>query len=380
MFSSRIYPLTLRWPPAKAPRSSPPDLWPGDLSVGLRIAKGEFQLGAQKIALKSFGAVPAEISTSRLAYLHGFSWLRDLRAFGSDRAPVYARGLIESWLDNHSDWDLLAWRPDVLASRLCSWLTHFDFIDSATDSKFHGRFVAALTGQSRHLRRVKTSGFLDGIVFRLLKARILGAVFLFGDAALLQRDIGALKDELARQLWPDGGQAERSPLVLAGVLGDLLEIRSALSAARLEIPESLQTSIDRIVPMLRALRHGDGRLALFNGSVVCDRETIDSLFAQAKIRGRPLSSAPHSGFHRLSAGKTLLIVDAGAPPAAGADLDAHSGTLSFEMSVGKHRLIVNCGVHSEGGREWGPAMRATAAHSTLVLGDVNSSEVIASGG
>lgn len=379
-FASRLYPVTLRWPSAKTLRGAPPDLWAGDPELGMRITKGEFPLGDKGIALKSFGALPSELPLSWASFLHGFTWLRDVRAFGSDRAVVHARTLIESWIERHSTWNAAVWRPDILAARLTSWLTHFEFVADDSDPVFRERFLKAVSAQASHLRRVRSPQPLDGVTFNLLKAGILSDLFLFGNARRLQRDIDSLERELVKQLWPDGGQVARNPVILACVLRDLLEIQSALSEAHQDLPESLQTSIDRIVPLLRALRHGDGSLALFNGGLSFNRTTLDALFAKAGKRGRPLSSAPHSGFHRLSAGRAVLIVDAGQPPGPDADATAHAGTLSFEMSAGKHRMIVNCGAHVDGGREWGPSMRATAAHSTLIIGDVNSSEVISTGG
>jgi uncharacterized heparinase superfamily protein len=75
----------------------------------------------------------------------------------------------------------------------------------------------------------------------------------------------------------------------------------------------------------------------------------------------------------------LLIVDAGAPPPAGFDAHAHAGTLSFEMSLGRERLIVNCGAMASADGVWDTAQRATAAHSTATLDDTNSSEIVDSG-
>jgi uncharacterized heparinase superfamily protein len=93
-----------------------------------------------------------------------------------------------------------------------------------------------------------------------------------------------------------------------------------------------------------------------------------------------------TGFQRLQAGRTVVIADAGAPSAArgrdvasglprGADRGAHAGTLSFEMSIGRDRLVVNCGAAPAAETDWRDALRATAAHSTLVLGDTNSAEL-----
>ena len=77
----------------------------------------------------------------------------------------------------------------------------------------------------------------------------------------------------------------------------------------------------------------------------------------------------------MQAGRSVVIVDCGAPPPPGVDRNAHAGTLSMELSVGRDRMIVNCGAFPAGSPEWRDAARATAAHSTLVIGDVSSSEL-----
>jgi uncharacterized heparinase superfamily protein len=146
------------------------------------------------------------------------------------------------------------------------------------------------------------------------------------------------------------------------------------------LSETLQHSIDRMTPALRFFRHGDGGLALFNGSSEEDAALVDTVLAQADARGRPLKSAPHTGFERLIAGRTLVLMDSGAPPPHGLDTHAHAGTLSMEVSVGKERMIVNCGRHPVGTGPWRAALAATAAHSTATLAETNSSEVLEAGG
>jgi uncharacterized heparinase superfamily protein len=130
---------------------------------------------------------------------------------------------------------------------------------------------------------------------------------------------------------------------------------------------------------LRTLRHTDGGLALFNGSKEENPALIDLALAQAGRAGRAPNGLPVGGFYRLQAGRTVLIMDCGPPPPPKLDRFAHAGTLSFELSIGRERMIVNCGAAPAAVGGWSEACRATAAHSTLVIADVNSSELKAGG-
>jgi uncharacterized heparinase superfamily protein len=167
---------------------------------------------------------------------------------------------------------------------------------------------------------------------------------------------------------------ERSPALQLRVLCDLIDIRATLNVGRRELPEFLQHAIDRLAPMLRFFRHGDRALAHFNGSNEGNVRLIDLALSQADARGRAPRSAPHTGFERLSAGRMLVLVDTGSA-APGLDQTACAGTLSFEASVGRDRLIVNCGAATEGDSQWQKACRTTAAHSTAQLDNRNSSEI-----
>jgi uncharacterized heparinase superfamily protein len=97
--------------------------------------------------------------------------------------------------------------------------------------------------------------------------------------------------------------------------------------------------------------------------------------AAGGVEARDLAQLPHSGFQRMAAGKSVVIAETGAPPPHGLDAHAHAGTLSFEFSHGAERLIVNCGAHPSA-PEWRQVQRATAAHSTLVVDDTNSSMLL----
>jgi uncharacterized heparinase superfamily protein len=148
-------------------------------------------------------------------------------------------------------------------------------------------------------------------------------------------------------------------------LRDLVAAREAIRAAGRDTPEFLQNAIDRMGPTLRAFRHGDGALALFNGGFEASAEAVDLTLARADARGKALDNAPHTGFQRLVARKTAVVVDVGAG-------GGHAGCLAFELSAGKRRIVVNCGSGRWRGGGWAAAARATAAHSTLTVDDTSS--------
>ena len=75
----------------------------------------------------------------------------------------------------------------------------------------------------------------------------------------------ALVDELVRQILPDGGHVSRNPGAILELLVDLLPLRQAFAARGVAPPRILLSAIDRMMPMLRFFRQGDGSFAHFNG-------------------------------------------------------------------------------------------------------------------
>ena len=141
------------------------------------------------------------------------------------------------------------------------------------------------------------------------------------------------------------------------------------------MPDWLQQTIDRAAPMLRFYRHGDGGLALFNGAQEGRADLIDNVLAIGQATGKPVSRAQHTGYERLAARKTLILVDAAGPPPADFAANAHAAPLAFEMSVGSERLIVAMGAWRGADSAWREAARATAAHSTMGVDDKDAVEV-----
>lgn len=379
LYGSPVYRYTLI---ARAPGTLaivPPDPWPGNAERGAAISAGEFRFLGETVRGGQLAWQPHGMSETWLAELHGFDWLRDLRAVGGDAARRRARDLVGDWIQRQSAWEEISWRPDVLATRLFAWLGQHDFFCASADDDYRRLYLAAIARQAKHLARVLPGGVEGAGLIRAAKGLIVTGLALPDHDAWTRTGLRVLERAVERQILPDGGHVSRDPATQATVLRDLVDLRSALLAAGEHPPTFLLAGIDRAAPFLRMLRHNDGGLALFNGADEGEGWLIDMLLAQADARGRPPTSAPQSGFERIVANRTIVLMDTGAPPQPGLDTHAHAGTLSLEVSVGKERLITNCGARPGNRDPWASVQRATAAHSTLVIDDTNSSELLSDG-
>src|SRR5438045_9409441 len=90
------------------------------------------------------------------------------------------------------------------------------------------------------------------------------ALWTAGQARTLMAMTRRLVEELERQILPDGGHISRNPGALIELLLDLLPLKQAFSARNVPPPTGLLNAIERMMPMLRFFRHGDGTFALFN--------------------------------------------------------------------------------------------------------------------
>jgi len=375
-YGSALYDLTLWARPPAGLAITWPRTWSGDAARGAALEAGEFRFAGEVVPSGSPPWNAATVGQPFLAALHGFCWLGDLLA-APGAAPSRAAAWTEAWLDHCDAWTPVAWRADVLADRLTAWTEHFGAI--ARDGEFRARLMQSYVRQARHLNRVAGRG-RPGLQ-RLAALRGLAVACVALDRPVrLRRALDRLLREVETQILPDGGHVERSGRAQYNAVRYLIETRDALRAGGIEVPPALQSAIERATPMLRFFRHGDNRFALFNGTNEDEATRIEQVLHRADAWGRPPAAAPHLGFQRLQAGRTLVIMDTGVPAPPAIDDDAHAGTLSFEMSHGKERLIVNCGAYTGPNAEWQTTARATAAHSTLVVADHNSAQIRPTGG
>jgi uncharacterized heparinase superfamily protein len=379
----RGHPL-IRWNffPGKPDRLliAPQDLRTADGTRAGEIYAGRFAFAGKVVICD--GRSPFEItppSEEWAAALLGFGWLRHLRAAESGITRANARALVDEWIMLQGSFHPVAWRPEILARRVTAWLSQAPLILHDADERFYRRFLRSLARQVRYLRHTAFEA-PDGVPrMQALVALAYAALCMAGQSRHLRGAINQLVAEVERQILPDGGHIGRNPGALIEILLDLLPLRQAFAARNIPSPPLLNNAIDRMMPMLRFFRHGDGNFAHFNGMGPTQPDIVGTILAYDDSRGAPLSNAPHSGYQRATAKDMLVVMDTGCPPPLHLSQEAHAGCLAFELSSALQRIVVNCGLPGTSRETWRQVARATAAHSTVVFNDTSSCRFLETG-
>ncbi|MFN0265086.1 heparinase II/III family protein [Tepidamorphus sp. 3E244] len=377
--------LTLHLPASKKPlarlRIAPPDIRYADRATGDDIASGYFLL-AGKAATLPANVSPfnrEDVNPDWETALHGFGWLRHLRAVQGELADAQAVRLIRLWLDDQTRHGPAAWTVETTARRVIAWLSHAPFLLDAMSPEDNARFMRSLYLQASLLNYSRLSG--PGGHPRLLAAIAVAMVRIcLGDnSPAIDKAGKRLGREIDKQIFSDGGHVSRDPSVVVDLLLDLLPLRQTYLATSFEPPLQLMNAIERMMPMVRFFRHRDGTLARLNGTGASSTAEIATLLAYDDARGEPLRSAPHSGFERLTGLGATVIFDTGKPPPPWLAGRAHAGAAAFEMSTHSGHMIINCGASRKTASNWAQICRVTAAHSTVTVNETSCARFLPEG-
>jgi uncharacterized heparinase superfamily protein len=361
-------------------RYQPVDTLPRRLEDADALLKGRFRFAGQIVEIKQDSVFAYTAPSSAWARaLHGFDWLGALAVAGGDAARNLAIQLATEWLDRYARYGEPAWLPEVMARRLLMLLAHGRLALTHSDILWRSKLFVSLRQQTAQLGRIAKEAPPGLPRLESAAVHVLARACLDDSPRRIESALAGLEPEIARQILPDGGHISRSPESLLLAYRQIVMVIDALTAAGLTAPTWLRSAHDRAAPMLRFFRHADGALAVFNGGGETNARMVEALLARDEVRGQPFLHAPHSGYQRLAAARSLAILDCGAPPPPEFSTHAHAGALAFEFGANGHRLIVNCGAEHDEGSRWDGALRTTAAHSTVTLADTSTLPILLPG-
>ncbi|WP_380872193.1 heparinase [Sphingomonas sp. DBB INV C78] len=356
----------------------------GDAAAGATILSGRMEYRGESIDLASLDFSALGVSTEFADHLHSFAWLRDIAAAAPrERAAPIAEQLLKQWIaafGNHVAEP--AWRADLWGQRILFWAAYAPFILSSGDLVYRSAVLNGLARGARHLDRGADKAPQGPARIAAWCGVVAAGLLIPGGEQRLQHGEAGLARALAQAIYGDGGVASRSPVAQLELIELLSQLRNVYLARRRDPPPLIEDMLGRAVPALLGVIMGDGGLSSWQGGAPVSAQRISAAVEASTVRTRPLRQARDWGYQRLSCGQTILVIDAAPPPVSRLANGGCASTLAFELSDGGQRLIVNCG-GTRGGLRLPPslaeALRSTAAHSTLVMADSNSTAIHADG-
>lgn len=355
--------------------SSPEPRTIGSLSRGRQLLAGNYLFAGRLIEAPGTSIWKIRMPTGRFAMeVHGCAWLDDLASVGTPAAREAAQKWVMEWISLYGAGKGEGWSPDLTGRRVIRWINHALMILRGAEPAASRKFYTALARQTTFLsRRWRAAG--AGLPrTEALAGLVYAGLALEGMEKLVKPAAEALGRHCDSHVDATGGIASRNPEELLEVFTLLAWVRVALLETDMPVPQSILDALERIAPTLRALRHADGDLARFHGGGRGAEGRLDRALANARIKPREKTGLA-MGYARMSAGRTSVIIDAGAPDTGATGFAAHASTLAFELTSGRRPLVVNCGSGRDFGPDWRRAGRATPSHSTLGISGLSSAQL-----
>lgn len=363
----------------------PKDPIAGDKWAGEALLKGMFARGELAIPVARLDFADPTLPADVADHLQSFAWLRDLAAATTrERGTPVAEALMGKWLAACAgEVTERAWRADLWGRRILFWTAYAPYILSSRDMVYRSAVLNTLARGARHVERGADKAGHGLPRITAWAGVIAAALVVQGGPARLRSGEAGLSRALGLSLHDDGGLTSRSPIEQLALVELLGQLRAVYNAGRRPMPEQTAEALAGSVAALLAVTLGDEALSSWQGGNMHDRFRLAAAIEGSGVAARPLRQARGWGYQRIAARRTVLVFDAAPPPPARALSGGCASTLAFEMSDGDRRLVVNCG-GAGAARGALPdtltkALRTTAAHSTLTLGDRNSTAVLDDG-
>lgn len=302
-------------------------------------------------------------------HLHYWDWAWGL-AQEPDRLRARAvfRRLLMSWQSQTHFGLGDEWSPYVVALRAWSWCGQYNRLVRGSDME--EAFVSTLGVHAGYLKAHLEFDVGGNHLIKNLKALIGLGIFL-RDEPLRKRGTRLLQREIARQVLPDGGHFERAPAYHCQVLSDLIDLQGLLAD---DCPPWLSEAVERMRSWLGIVLLPDGSVPLLNDGYRVAPALVVAL-QPGSCAAEGLTLLPDSGLAIIRRGQVHLLADIGLPCPDELPAHAHADTLSFLLYAGTTPLVGECGTSTYEPGSVRDYERGTAAHSTVQVDGVDSTEV-----
>jgi uncharacterized heparinase superfamily protein len=205
----------------------------------------------------------------------------------------------------------------------------------------------------------------------------------------LKTGLSIYNNELNEQVLADGGNYELTPMYHVIMLVDLLDLinlfNTYLNRFSVIVLEETTSIAIKMLGWLQRMSHLDNKISFFNDSTFGIAPENDVVFNYAKTLGLVWESdsleslqvhdLKDTGYASVKNSEFSLICDLANIGPDYQPAHAHADSLSFEWYLGANRVFVNSGISEYGLSEERLRQRKLAAHNTVSINGLDSSEV-----
>lgn len=316
-------------------------------------------------------------------WLYNLHYFDDLTATNAGQRVSWHRDLIDRWVDENPPGVGNGWEPYPSSLRIVNLIKW-----ALAGNTVEMRWMHSLAIQVRFLSQNIETHLLGNHLFANAKALLFAGLFFEGNEAGRWYEAGCklIERELPEQVLADGGNFELSTMYHIIFLGDLLDLINLHRAYDYQMPSGLEERVALMFNWLAVMCHPDDEISFFNDAALGVTPSVHEIqeygirlrffgLLDHKKKKDGVTTLSSSGYTRVQLGNAVALIDRAAVGPDYLPGHAHADTLSFELSLFGHRVVVNSGTSVYGSGADRQQERGTAMHSTVVVDGQDSSEV-----
>lgn len=320
-------------------------------------------------------------------WLYNLHYFDDLMAVNTAERSAWHKPIVGRWIEENPIGVGNGWEPYPLSLRLVNWMQW-----SLSGGRVPRGFDASLATQVRYLSQRIEWHLQGNHLFVNGKALMMAGLYFRGEEAKSWLKLGwsIVERELDEEFLSDGAHFELSPMYHSIMLRDLIDLvdfsriyRDVLEEAFPGAEARLHDQVNSAREWLAGMVHPDSEIALFNDAAFGIAPSPAEVDKYARAAGLPevihswpsLHQFEGSGHVRWQRDGWTAFLDVGAIGPDYLPGHAHADTLSFELSLGQERLIVDTGTGVYGDSPERLRQRGSLAHNVVSVDGQNSSEV-----
>ncbi len=321
--------------------------------------------------------------TQNKLWLYNLHYFEDFVARNAITKQAFHLKLLDAWQTQNPEGKGYGWEPYPNSLRISNVIKAWQ-----AGLQLASRHFESLYAQASFLENGLEKHLLGNHYFVNLKA-LLFAGIIFENKTWLNLAVNELTSEIPEQILDDGAHFELSPMYHCLILVDMLDMYNLCQAypdnARARLSNLLENYIPKMILFMNLMTHNDQGVSFFNDSVdgIAPKKQQIEMYATELGFEIPyfdttklqVVDSKASGYMVASNAGSKLIFDAANVGPDYIPGHAHADTLSFELSIGDERVFVNTGTSQYTNTERRLEERRTAAHSTVEVNNICSSQV-----